>query len=110
MSVLIVGSIGLDDIKTQLAEHKNLLGGSASYGAVSASNFGPVNLVGIVGEDFPKEHIDLFCNRGIDLKGLQIVPGETFRWSGEYMWDMNTRETLSIALNVFERGARLLQP
>ena len=102
MSVLIVGSIGLDDIKTQLAEHKNLLGGSASYGAVSASNFGPVNLVGIVGEDFPKEHIDLFCGRGIDLKGLQIVPGETFRWSGEYMWDMNTRETLSIALNVFE--------
>ena len=102
MSVLIVGSIGLDDIKTQLAEHKNLLGGSASYGAVSAANFAPVNLVGIVGEDFPKEHIDLFCNRGIDLKGLQIVPGETFRWSGEYMWDMNTRETLSIALNVFE--------
>ena len=102
MSVLIVGSIALDDIKTQLAEHKNLLGGSASYGAVSASNFSPVKLVGIVGENFPKEHIDLFRKRGIDLGGLQIVPGETFRWSGEYMWDMNTRETRSVALNVFE--------
>jgi sugar/nucleoside kinase (ribokinase family) len=102
MSVLIVGSIALDDIKTQLAEHKDLLGGSASYGAVSASNFSPVNLVGIVGEDFPKEHIELFRKRGIDLAGLQIVPGETFRWSGEYMWDMNTRETRSVALNVFE--------
>lgn len=102
MSVLIVGSIGLDDIKTQIAEHKNLLGGSASYAAVSASNFSPVNLVGIVGEDFPKDHIDLFQRRQVDLAGLQIVPGETFRWSGEYMWDMNTRETRSIALNVFE--------
>jgi len=102
MSVLIVGSIGLDDIKTQLAEHKNLLGGSASYAAVSASNFSPVNLVGIVGEDFPKEHIQLFRNRNVDLNGLQIVPGQTFRWSGEYMWDMNMRETRSIALNVFE--------
>ncbi|MEN9470480.1 MAG: Bifunctional protein HldE [Verrucomicrobiota bacterium] len=102
MSVLIVGSIALDDIKTQLAEHKNLLGGSASYGAVSASNFSPVNLVGIVGEDFPKEHVELFRNRQIDLAGLQIVPGKTFRWSGEYMWDMNTRETRSVELNVFE--------
>ncbi len=102
MSVLIVGSIGLDDIKTQIAEHKNLLGGSASYAAVSASNFSPVNLVGIVGEDFPKDHIDLFRRRQVDLAGLQIVPGETFRWAGEYMWDMNTRETRSIALNVFE--------
>ena len=60
MSVLIVGSIALDDIKTQLAEQKDLLGGSASYGAISASNFSPVKLVGIVGEDFQKEHIELF--------------------------------------------------
>ncbi|HRJ73312.1 MAG TPA: PfkB family carbohydrate kinase [Terrimicrobiaceae bacterium] len=102
MSVLIVGSIALDDIKTPLEEHQNLLGGSASYGSVSASFFSPVNLVGIVGEDFPKEHIALFHSRNIDLGGLQIVPGETFRWSGEYMWDLNTRETRSVALNVFE--------
>lgn len=102
MSVLIVGSIALDDIKTPLEEHQNLLGGSASYGSVSASFFSPVNLVGIVGEDFPREHIDLFNSRQIDLAGLQIVPGQTFRWSGEYMWDLNTRETRSVALNVFE--------
>ena len=102
MSVLIVGSIALDDIKTPVAEHPNLLGGSASYSAVSAAYFSPVNLVGIVGEDFPKEHIELLRSRKIDLDGLQIVPGKTFRWSGEYMLDMNTRETLSVELNVFE--------
>ncbi len=102
MSVLIVGSIALDDIKTPLEEHPNLLGGSASYSAYAASYFSPVNLVGIVGEDFPKEHIDLLSSRRIDLEGLQIVPGKTFRWSGEYLWDMNSRETRSVALNVFE--------
>jgi sugar/nucleoside kinase (ribokinase family) len=102
MSVLVVGSIGLDDIKTPLDEHKNLLGGSASYASVAASFSAPVNLVGIVGTDFPKEHIELFESRKIDLAGLQIVEGETFRWSGEYLWDLNTRETRSIALNVFE--------
>jgi sugar/nucleoside kinase (ribokinase family) len=102
MSVLIVGSIALDDIKTPVAEHQNLLGGSASYGAVSASFFSPVNLVGIVGDDFPSEHVELFKSRKVDLDGLQVVPGKTFRWSGEYLWDMNTRETRSVALNVFE--------
>ena len=102
MSVLIVGSIALDDIKTPVEEHPNLLGGSASYAAVAAAYFSPVNLVGIVGEDFPKEHIELLKSRRIDIEGLQIVPGKTFRWSGEYMWDMNTRETRSVDLNVFE--------
>jgi len=102
MSVLIVGSIALDDIKTPVAEHPNLLGGSASYSAVAASYFNPVNLVGIVGKDFPQEHIDLLSSRRIDLEGLQIVPGKTFRWSGEYLLDMNTRETRSVELNVFE--------
>jgi cytidine kinase len=102
MSVLIVGSIAIDNIKTQLEEHRELLGGSASYASVSASFFSPVNLVGIVGSDFPKEHIELFKSRGIDLAGLQIVDGKTFRWSGEYEWDMNVRKTLSVELNVFE--------
>lgn len=102
MSVLIVGSIALDEIKTPLAERGNLLGGSASYAAISASFFNPVQLVGIVGTDFPREHVDLFQSRNVDLEGLQIVEGETFRWSGEYHWDMNTRDTRSVALNVFE--------
>ena len=102
MSVLVVGSIALDTIKTPIEEHADLLGGSASYASVAASFFAPVNLVGIVGDDFPKSHIDLLQGRNIDTAGLQIVPGKTFRWSGEYMWDLNTRETRSVELNVFE--------
>ncbi len=102
MSVLIVGSIALDTVKTPVEEHADLLGGSASYSAVGASFFSPVNLVGVVGDDFPKEHIEYLKSRRIDLDGLQIVPGKTFRWSGEYMWDLNTRETRSVELNVFE--------
>jgi len=102
MSVLVVGSIALDTIKTPIEEHADLLGGSASYAAVAASFFAPVNLVGVVGNDFPPAHVELFKNRRIDIDGLQIVEGKTFRWSGEYMWDLNTRETRSVELNVFE--------
>ena len=102
MPVLVVGSIGLDTVKTPAAEHADLLGGSASYAAVGASFFTGVNLVGVVGEDFPKPHVEFFGQRNIDLCGLQIVPGKTFRWSGEYHLDLNTRSTRSIELNVFE--------
>ena len=102
MSVLIAGSIALDTVKTPVEEHADLLGGSASYAAVSASFFTKSQLVGIVGDDFPGAHVAYFKSRGIDLKGLQQVAGESFRWSGEYMVDMNTRETRSVALNVFE--------
>ncbi len=102
MSVLIVGSIALDNIKTQTEERMGLLGGSASFASLAASFFAHTRLVGIVGTDFPAEHIELFKSRGIDLKGLQIVEGKTFSWSGEYEWDMNNRRTLSVSLNVFE--------
>ncbi len=102
MSVLVVGSIALDTVKTPVEEHADLLGGSASYAAVGASFFSSVNFVGVVGEDFPKDHIEYLRSRRINLEGLQIVPGKTFRWSGEYMWDLNTRETRSVELNVFE--------
>lgn len=110
MSVLVVGSIGLDTVKTPVEEHADLLGGSASYASVGASFFTEVNLVGIVGEDFPKAHIDYFGERKIDLAGLQIVPGKTFRWSGEYHWDLNTRDTRSVELNVFEHFTPELPP
>ncbi len=102
MSVLVVGSIALDTVKTPVEEHADLLGGSASYAAVSASFFAPVQLIGVVGDDFPPEHIQFLEKRNIDLAGLQRAAGKTFRWSGEYMWDMNTRETRSVELNVFE--------
>ncbi len=103
MSVLVIGSVALDTVKTPLEERADLLGGSASYAAVSASFFSPVNFVGIVGDDFPKAHLDLFQQRGINLDGLEVATGKTFRWSGEYHWDLNTRTTRSVALNVFER-------
>jgi len=102
MSVLIVGSIAIDNIKTKLEEHENLLGGSASYASIAASLLTTVNLVGIVGTDFPRRHIELFRSRGINIDGLQIVDGRTFRWSGEYEWDMNQRKTINVELNVFE--------
>jgi sugar/nucleoside kinase (ribokinase family) len=102
MPVLVVGSIALDHIKTPTAEHRHLLGGSASYAAVAASFFGPVQLVGVVGTDFPAEHRQLFADRQIDLAGLEVARGETFCWAGEYEQNMNNRRTLSVALNVFE--------
>ena len=103
MPVLVVGSIALDHIKTPTAEHHHLLGGSASYAAVAASFFGPVQLVGVVGDDFPPQHKQLFADRKIDLTGLEVAAGQTFCWSGEYEMNMNNRKTLSVALNVFEK-------
>jgi len=102
MSVLIVGSIALDTVKTPVEEHADQLGGSASYAALGASFFSPVNLVGVVGDDFPESEFEFWKSRNIDATGVQRVEGKTFRWSGEYAWDMNTRETRSVNLNVFE--------
>jgi sugar/nucleoside kinase (ribokinase family) len=102
MSLLITGSIALDSVKTPVEEHRDLLGGSASYASIAASFFSPVNMVGIVGSDFPKQYLDLYRQRGVNLDGLEVADGQTFRWSGEYEWDLNRRRTLSVALNVFE--------
>jgi sugar/nucleoside kinase (ribokinase family) len=102
MSVLIVGSTALDSIKTPAAENPRLLGGSASHAAVAASFFSPVKLIGVVGDDFPKKYLDLYRRHKIDLTGLQIRPGKTFHWSGEYEANMNNRRTLLTDLGVFE--------
>src|SRR5437773_4741194 len=102
MALLIVGSIALDTVKTPVEEHTDLLGGSASYAALGASFFSPVKLVGIVGDDFPASEFEFWKSHLIDAEGVQRVAGKTFRWSGEYAWDLNTRETRSVALNVFE--------
>lgn len=102
MSVLIVGSTALDSIKTPNAENPRLLGGSASHAAVAASYFAPVKLVGVVGEDFPKHYIELYRRKRIDVTGLQVLPGKTFHWSGEYEVNMDNRRTLLTELGVFE--------
>ena len=102
MALLIVGSVGIDDIKTPLESRKNLLGGSASYASVAASFFVPTRLVGVVGEDFPIVYRELFQKHRISLDGLKTEKGKTFRWSGKYLKDLNQRRTLSVELNVFE--------
>ena len=102
MGVLIVGSTALDSIKIPKAENPRLLGGSASHAAGAASFFGPVKLVGVVGDDFPRRYVALYRRHGIDLEGLQILPGKTFHWSGEYEINMNNRRTLLTELGVFE--------
>ncbi|MFZ4115780.1 MAG: PfkB family carbohydrate kinase [Chthoniobacterales bacterium] len=101
MSLLILGSVALDTVKTPLEEHAELFGGTASYATISASFFTQAHLVAIVGDDFPNEYLEDFKKRNIDLAGLQIVPGKTFRWSGEYFDNMNNRKTHSTDLNVF---------
>jgi sugar/nucleoside kinase (ribokinase family) len=102
MSVLIVGSTALDSIATPTAKNPRLLGGSASHAAVAASFFAPVKMVGVVGDDFPKNYLRLYRKHKIDLEGLQIVPGKTFHWAGEYEVNMNNRRTLTTELGVFE--------
>ncbi len=103
MSLLVVGSIAFDSIKTPDTSIEDTLGGSSVYFCLAAGFFAPVRLVGVVGEDFPKEHIRMLEERGIDASGLEVVEGgETFRWSGEYFENMNKRETLSVSLNVLE--------
>jgi sugar/nucleoside kinase (ribokinase family) len=108
MSVLVVGSTALDSIRTPNAQNPRLLGGSASHAAVAASFFAPVKLVGIVGEDFPKNYITLYKKHKIDLEGLQIAAGKTFHWAGEYEVNMNNRRTLETELGVFETFTPLL--
>jgi sugar/nucleoside kinase (ribokinase family) len=108
MSVLIVGTTALDSIKTPTKENPRLLGGSASHAAVAASFFSPVKLVGGVGEDFPKKYLELYRLHKIDLAGLQILPGKTFHWSGEYEVNMNNRRTLATELGVIETFSPVL--
>ena len=101
MSILVVGSVAFDTVRTPAGEGSDLLGGSATHFAVAASFFSPVRLVAVVGEDFTDDHLVPLRERKIDLEGLQRVPGKTFRWAGEYGDDPNDRRTLDTQLNVF---------
>lgn len=101
MSLVVVGSVAYDGVETPHGKVDRMLGGAATYIALSASYFVPVKIVAVVGEDFEQQDIDFLASRGIDLAGLERVPGKTFFWKGVYSGDMNDRTTLQTDLNVF---------
>jgi sugar/nucleoside kinase (ribokinase family) len=105
VSLLVVGSVALDTVETPFGKVKDALGGSAVYISVAASYFtAPVKVVGVVGGDFPKAHMEFLKEHNVDLDGLQVVQGgKTFRWTGKYHYDLNSRDTLLTQLNVFEK-------
>ncbi len=100
MSLLVVGTVALDSVKTPFGNVDNALGGSATYFSTSASYFTDVRLVAVIGEDFPKEHIQFLKSKAIDTRGLQQEKGKTFHWKGEYGYDLNEAHTLATDLNV----------
>jgi sugar/nucleoside kinase (ribokinase family) len=102
MSLLVVGSVALDSLETPFGQKEDALGGSATYFSTSASFFSPVQVVAVVGEDFPEQHLTFLKGRGIDLEGVTREPGKTFRWKGKYGYQLNEAQTLDTQLNVFE--------
>jgi sugar/nucleoside kinase (ribokinase family) len=102
VKVVVVGSIGLDDVETRFAARTELLGGSVSYACAASALFSPTGMVGIVGTDFPQPYRDLYGRLGVDTAGLEFREGKTFRWSGVYDEDMINRTTRRTELNVFE--------
>ena len=110
MGVLVVGSVALDSVKTPFGAVENVLGGSASYFSTAASFFTDVSLVGVIGDDFPAQALELFREREINIDGLERVQGKTFRWQGEYSYDLNEAITLDTQLNAFEHFRPKLPP
>lgn len=100
MDLLAVGTLAFDSVQTPFGERRDILGGSAAYLATAASYFCPVRMVGVVGADFPSEHLDGFRARGIDIAGVTALPGKTFRWRGRYDENLNVAHTLETQLNV----------
>jgi sugar/nucleoside kinase (ribokinase family) len=105
MSLLVVGSVALDDIETPAGRVEGVLGGAACYFAVAASYFTRVLVVGVAGEDFPREHLEFLAGRDVDVSGIEIAAGPTFRWGGRYHASLNQRDTLFTQLGVFEHFA-----
>lgn len=102
MSLLVVGTVAIDNVQTPNARQDNLLGGSATHFSYAASFFTQVRLVSVVGEDWPAEHTELLTSRDIDVSGLEVIKGgKSFRWTGRYEPNMNDRESLETHLNVF---------
>jgi len=100
MSVLVVGTVAFDSIETPVGSVERVLGGSASYFALGASYFAPVRIVGVIGQDFPQDYLDLFTQRGVDIQGIKQERGDTFHWRGRYHEDINLRDTIELHLNV----------
>src|SRR5262245_33523682 len=100
MRLVVVGSMALETVKTRFREVKDVLGGAATFFALAASQFTPVQVVAVVGEDFPEAHLDLLRAHNVDVSGVQRQPGRTFRWTGEYTYDLNTAHTLDTQLGV----------
>ena len=101
MSLLVVGSVALDSVETPFGKADNVLGGSGTYFSASASHLTPVQLVGVVGDDYPMDQLEALRARGVDMAGLEQAPGESFRWRGRYRHDLNSAETLETRLGVF---------
>ena len=105
MSLLVVGSVALDSIETPFGKADNVLGGSATFFAASASLLTPVQLVGVIGNDYPEQELEALAARGVDFEGLERADGPSFRWRGRYRHDLNTAETLETHLGVFSHFA-----
>jgi sugar/nucleoside kinase (ribokinase family) len=105
MGLLVVGSIAFDDVETPFDKVENVLGGSSPFICMAASYFDkPVHMIGVVGDDFGQEHVDMMKNYGIDMEGLEILEGEkTLKWSGRYHYDLNQRDTIFTELNALEK-------
>ncbi|MDQ3698651.1 MAG: PfkB family carbohydrate kinase [Gemmatimonadota bacterium] len=101
MTVLVVGSVALDSVETPFGKADNVLGGSATFFSASASHFAPVQLVGVVGNDYPVDQLEALAARGVDLSGIERADGASFRWRGRYRHDLNAAETLETHLGVF---------
>lgn len=110
MSILVVGSVALDTVETPFSHVEEVLGGAASFFSTAASLYNQVNLVAVVGSDFPQEFLDFWHSRPINLDGLQIREGRTFRWTGRYHMDMNARDTLDTQLGVYAGFHPVLPP
>jgi sugar/nucleoside kinase (ribokinase family) len=99
--ILVVGSVALDSVETPFGRADNVIGGSATFFSASASHLAPVQLVGVVGDDYPTDALDVLARRGVDLAGLEHAKGPSFRWRGRYGHDLNSAETLETRLGVF---------
>ena len=110
MSLLVVGSVALDSVETPFGKVRDAVGGSATFFSAAASLFTPIQLVGVVGDDYPMDELEFLRKRGVDMSGVTQATGESFRWSGVYSYDLNSRETLDTRLGVFAEFKPIIPP